>query len=471
MEQSSFDLDMTPAREPASPAAPEATAVEPDPTLSVTELTTGLRDAVRRSFPGDVWVRGEVQNLKRSQNGHTYFSLVEKAVGGRGDQVKAKIDVALFRDDRGPVDRAIKAVPGAELGNDVEVRIRGRVEVYAPQGRVQLRMTAIDPVFTVGSIAANRERVLRTLAAEGLLERNSRLPMPLLPLRIGLVTSANSAAYHDFVQELTASGLAFQVAPIDVRVQGANASGRIVYGLRQMAMRDLDVVVVVRGGGSRADLAPFDTDTVARTIAAMPVPVICGVGHEVDRSVADEVAHTICKTPTACAQVLVARVRRFQQRIDGASQRVVTRARARTAMANRELDEAARHVRRGVPAMLARERALVERRHGRIDELARLRLRDASRRLDDCSRRVGELGRARLREASTSLDNSATVVRTLDPVRVLERGYSITRDEAGRVVRRAAGTTVGSVLRTQLADGVVVSRVEGTAVDDDGGDD
>ncbi|MET0627929.1 MAG: exodeoxyribonuclease VII large subunit [Acidimicrobiia bacterium] len=474
MEQPSFELDMTP--EPARSVAPgvepepEVAEAEPEPTLTVLELTTGLRDAVRRSFPGDVWVRGEVQNLKRSQNGHTYFSLVEKAVGGRGDQVKAKIDVALFRDDRGPVDRAIKAVPGAELGNDVDVRIRGRIEVYAPQGRVQLRMTAIDPVFTVGSIAANRERVLRELAAEGLLERNGRLPMPLVPLRIGLVTSAGSAAYHDFVQELTASGLAFQVAPIDVRVQGANASGRIVYGLRQMAMRDLDVVVVVRGGGSRADLAPFDTDVVARVIAAMPVPVICGVGHEVDRSVADEVAHTVCKTPTACAQVLVGRVRRFQQRVDAASQRVVTRARARTAMANRELDEAARHVRRGVPAMLARERALVERRHGRIDELARLRLRDAGRRLDDCSRRVGELGRARLREASASLDASAAVVRALDPVRVLERGYSITRDDAGRVVRRTSGTAVGAVLRTQVADGVVVSRVEGTAVDDDGGE-
>ena len=314
MEQVSFDLGEV-AEEPA------------EATLSVLELTSGLRDAVRASFPAELWVRGEVQGLRRSQNGHTYFSLVEKS--GQGDQVRAKIDVMLWRDDRGRVDKAIKAVPGAELGNDVEVRIRGRVEVYAPQGRMQLKMTAIDPVFTVGDIAAGRERVLRALAADGLLGLNQRRPMPLVPLRIGLVTSAGSAAFHDFVEELAGSGFAFEVGVVDVRVQGANASRRIVYGLRQMAMRDLDVVVLARGGGSRADLAPFDADVVARAIAAMPVPVLCGVGHETDRSVADEVAHTSCKTPTACAQLLVARVRGFAARVDTAAERVVARDRVR----------------------------------------------------------------------------------------------------------------------------------------------
>ena len=395
---------------------------------------------MRGSFPGDLWVRGEVQNLKRSQNGHTYFTLVEKA--GRGDQSRARIDVTLFRDDRRTVDRAIKEVPGAELGNDVEVRIRGRVEVYAPQGRLQLIMSGIDPVFTVGGIAAGRERVLRELAAEGLLEVNGRLPMPLVPLRIGLVTSAGSAAYHDFVQELKSSGLAFQVGVVDVRVQGAAASRRIVYGLRQLAGRELDAIVLVRGGGSRADLGPFDTDTVARVIAAMPVPVITGVGHEVDRSVADEVAHTSCKTPTACAQILVARVQAFVRDLDDASHRVAApRPSARAALAARELDEAG--------ASCAAVRCL---RRWRANERTSTAITAGSRswygsgcvtrrrRLDTCSRRLPELGRARLREASLALDASDATVRALDPRRVLERGYSITRDEHGRAVRRVGST-------------------------------
>ncbi len=168
-----------------------------------------VRDALKRAFPAEVWVRGEVQNLKRHSSGHVYFTLVEKA--GRADRAVARLDVALFRDDRRSVERALREVPGAELGNDVEVRIRGRVTLYPEQGRYQLVMTGIDPVFTVGGIAANRERVLRALAAEGLLGRNGAYELPPVPLRVGLVTSVGSAAYHDFVDELLRSGYAWQV--------------------------------------------------------------------------------------------------------------------------------------------------------------------------------------------------------------------------------------------------------------------
>ena len=265
--------------------------------------------------------------------------------------------MALFRDDRPAVTRALAEVPGAELGNDVEVRIRGRVTVYPPTGRYQLVMTGIDPVFTVGGIAANRERVLRALAAEGLLELNAGLVLAPVPLRVGLITSSGSAAYHDFVHELEASGFAWRVAVVDVRVQGAAAARRIKWALGQLAQLDLDAVVVARGGGSRTDLAAFDTELVARAIAGMPVPVITGVGHETDRSVADEVAYPACKTPTACAQLLSARVADFVAGLDDASQRVAARARQRMAVAARELDDAGRRARRSAPAAVARERA------------------------------------------------------------------------------------------------------------------
>ncbi|MEX1008429.1 MAG: exodeoxyribonuclease VII large subunit [Acidimicrobiia bacterium] len=428
-------------------------------TFSVGELTTGVSDAVRRAFPEQVWVKGEVQNLKRYPNGHTYFSLVEKAAGP-GDRVKARLDCVLFRDDRPAVNRALEEVPGAELGNDVEVRIRGRVGVYAVQGRLQFVMAAIDPVFTVGGIAANRERVLRVLAADGLLDANGRLPLPLVPLRVGLITSIESAAYHDFVHELDTSGFAFQVGAVDVRVQGAAASRRIVWALHELSARNFDVVVIVRGGGSRADLAPFDTEQVAREIAAMSVPVLTGVGHEVDRSVADEVAHTACKTPTACAQILLNQVRSFVQSLDRAAQRVGARARSRAALAARELDDAARRVQRGAPAALARERAHVDQRSGRVEELGRRRTRDAQVALAARERAVVTAATHHLRRATTRLDGSVATLRALEPRRVLERGYTITRIASGRVVRRASDATVGDELVTELAAGRVASRVE-----------
>jgi exodeoxyribonuclease VII large subunit len=437
-----------------------------EPTFSVGELTARVRDVVRDAFPVQLWVRGEVQNLKRYPNGNVYFALVEKA--GRGDRVQARLDCVLFADDRRAVERALAAVPGSELGNDVDVRIRGRVAVYPAQGRLQLVMSAIDPVFTVGGIAANRERVLRALAALGLLDANARLPIPAVPLRVGLVTSRGSAAYHDFVHELEASGYAWELSVFDVRVQGAAASRRIPYVLRELARLDLDVVVLVRGGGSRADLVPFDSEPVARAVAAMPVPVLVGVGHETDRSVADEVAHTSCKTPTACAQILVHRVRDFLDGLDDAAHRVVARARARSALARRDVDDATRRLAVAAPAAVARERARLDGRRMRVVELGRRGTRDTSAVLAERERAVVTLARHHLGRAGLRVDAFDGHVRALDPRRVLERGYSITRAADGRVVRRAGDTEVGAELVTELGDGHVASRVEAVAAREEG---
>ncbi len=453
-------------------------------TLTVTQLASSIRDALRHGFPEEVWVRGEVQGLTRSQPGHTYFSLVER--DDRRHRARASIDVVLFRDDRRRVERALRDVPGAELANDVEVRIRGRVAIYPESGRLQLVMSALDPLFTVGGLAANRERILRTLANDGLLDRNGSLPLADVPLRVGLVTSHESAAYHDFVDELARSGFAWRVALANVRVQGASASAHLVRALHSLSVAPVDVVVVVRGGGSRADLAAFDTDAVARAVATMPVPVFTGVGHEIDRSVVDEVAHTACKTPTACAHALVTHVRSFLDRLDERAGRVVGAARARGALADRELEEAVRRLQRSAPAALGRETSRVERAHGRAQELGRLRTRDAARRLDTAATSVrhravhratvatmtldatrasmlsaAERGLAR---TELALDSSSARVALLDPRRVLQRGYTITRARNGsgeeRVVKRAAEVRAGDRLATQFADGTAVSTVE-----------
>ena len=214
----------------------------------------------------------------------------------------------------------------------------------------------------------------------------------------------------------------------------------------------------------------------------MDVPVFTGVGHEVDRSVADEVAHTACKTPTACAQLLVRRVDEFVGALDHASQRVAARGRQRMAIANRELDEAARRGSRSATAAVVREHTRLDRAHGRLDELARRRTVELGAHLDACARRVGELGRRATRDrraalvtrerelvthaqhhverAEMRLGRSEAVVRALDPRRVLERGYSITRDADGRVVRAANAVVAGALVETELARGRVTSRVE-----------
>ncbi|MFL6242013.1 MAG: exodeoxyribonuclease VII large subunit, partial [Acidimicrobiia bacterium] len=384
-----------------------------EPTLSVTELNTTIRDAIRGAIPENVWVRGEVQGFRESRAGHVYFQLVEK--DERRNRVQAALDVALFRSHLMTVHAALRKVPGVELADDVEVRVKGHIDVYPPTGRLQLIMTGIDPVFTAGALAANRDRVLRQLEAEGLLRANAAHALTEVPLRIGLVTSAASAAYHDFLEELDASGFAFRVGVCDVRVQGANAPRRVVWALRRLArIADaFDAVVVVRGGGSRADLAPFDSDDVARAIAAMPVPVLTGIGHEIDRSVADEVAHTASKTPTACAQVLVERVMEFVYRLDDVSRGVVHHARSNCALALRELRDCARRARRGPPVALTRELAVVERHRVRAEELGNRAVKQATATLDGSERTLSSAGGRLARAEDRRLDAAAARLRAL----------------------------------------------------------
>jgi exodeoxyribonuclease VII large subunit len=455
---------------------------EDEPTLTVGQLGALIGDALSAAAPASLWVRGEVSHLQTSSNGHSYFELVEK--DGRRDEVRAVVRVALFRNDRAVVSRALRDA-GVRLADGVEVRIRGRVDFYPPQGRLQLVMNAIDPVFTVGRIAADRTRLLRQLLEEGVLRANAAHAMPAVPLRVGLVTSGGSAAYHDFVHELEASGYAFRVAHCHARVQGAAADRRIVYALRRLASVDLDVVVIVRGGGSRTDLGAFDTESVARAIAAMPFPVVTGIGHEIDRTVADEVAHTCAKTPTAAAGALVDRVGEYDAALRRVSQRVASRALASCGLARQHASAVSDRLRRALPAAPRRAERTLDAHRRRVVDLARAGTRDATRaltahergiavagrraadgaldRLDGRAARVAPAARRIARDADRVLTGVEARVRALDPRRVLERGYSISRDLEGRVLRSAATLAPGATLVTELVDGTVTSRViEGT---------
>ncbi len=427
-------------------------------TYRVSELDQAIAQALADAFPRKVWVRGEIAQYRASANGHVYFDLVEK--DERGGHVRAKLSVALFRKDRQGVNRTLRAADVA-LADGVEVRIRARIDFYPAGGRLQLIMDAVDPVFTVGKLAAERARVLKVLAAEGLLGRQRELALPLVPLRVGLVTSGGSAAYHDFVAELGATGHAFRIVLADVRVQGQSAGRRIVYGLRSLGALDLDVVVVARGGGARSDLAAFDDELVARAIAACPVPVVTGIGHEVDRTIADEVAHTCAKTPTAAAGVLIEAVDDFSSVLGRIAHRVSLRARGACTVARRDLLARSTRVRRTVPVVLDRERRTIDGRRRRVVEAGGRRARDASARVAGAQRAITTSAVRGLREESRRLEAAEDRLRALDPRRVLERGYTITRTSEGKTVRRAADAPVGSVLDTETGDGTVRSRVEG----------
>jgi exodeoxyribonuclease VII large subunit len=450
------------------------------PTYTVTELARRIGFALEDAFPDDVWVTGEISNLSRSRGGHVYFDLVEPAEEA-GQPPIAAIAVALFKMNKDVVNRLLKRAGIARMDNGMRVRVRGVVTYYERNGRLQIRMTSIDPTFTLGQLAADRDRVLRLLAAEGLVDANSRLPLPLVPLEIGLVTSAGSAAYHDFVTELDRSGYAWHVRVVDARVQGAGADLHLEAAVRTLERHGVSVIALVRGGGSRSDLAAFDSERIARTIATLSIPVLTGVGHEVDRSVADDVAHTAYKTPTACAAGLVARVRSFLEQSDRAWQGIAARSRRALELQDRHVRSVAEHCLRATRGALTLHELRAEHLTHRLQREARLAVSRGASRLDrhqgrltaDANRHlrgadadVLELAAALTTRApraatvaSRHVDSLAAQVRALDPARALARGWSITRTPGGAVVRSVHALQPGDDLVTTLVDGDVRSSV------------
>ncbi|HEX2163310.1 MAG TPA: exodeoxyribonuclease VII large subunit, partial [Thermoanaerobaculia bacterium] len=274
-----------------------------EPTYTVSALCDEVRAFLGEAFPS-VWVTGEVQRFRESQRGHAYFELVEKDAA---DGVCGKLETVIWAREWARVRRVL-AGSGQRIEEGAAIRCLGRIDFYGVGGRLQLVVREVDPVFTLGLLERRRRETLAALEAAGLLDGQRALPLPEPPLSIALVTSYGSAAYHDFLATLAESGYGFRVLAIHASVQGLRAEREIVSALALAGRSAVDCVALVRGGGARSDLAVFDSRAVAEAVARAPLPVLTGLGHEIDEAIADRVAHLAGKTPTKVAELLVERV-------------------------------------------------------------------------------------------------------------------------------------------------------------------
>lgn len=477
---------------------------------SVSRLNGEVQAALQRAFPESVWLVGEISGFNKSAHKkHVGFTLVERAPSG--DTV-AQVNAILFADVRREVEDALRAASDPfKLEDEIEIRVRGRVELYEAWGQYRLRVEEIDVRYTLGEAARRREEIVRRLAAEGLLERNASLPFPELPLRVGLVTSLGSDAFNDVLKTLRESGFAFDVVVHGARVQGRSTEPSVLNALDWFRERGgrFDVVLVCRGGGSRTDLQWFDSEALGRAVAGFPLPVVVGIGHEQDLSVLDFVGRR-AKTPTAAAQMLVEAVRLALDRVESACGAIVDEAADALRAARRDGDERALRLVRAARAALVLEALELRRRRERTGLAARARLGAAGRDLDRTSRetprsavRLLDRGRLALEQAVRQLaqgarrDLAAATRRTteigaglspraarlfslederveargrrlhlLDPRRVVERGYAILRGPSLRVVTDPAAAPAGTALTVELRAGALRARSEGRADSD-----
>ena len=417
------------------------TTHDPAEALSLYELNSLVRGLLAEALDGEYWVAGELAEGRAAHGGHFYGELVQKDPSGR--QLVARARVTCWSDVYAPLNQLFARETGLPLaaggGGGLQVRVRVRVSFHEQYG-YSLSIRDIDPAYSLGQQEQLRRRIVAQLEADGILHDNQTLPLPLLTQRIAVVSSATAAGYGDFCHQLlhNAQGYAFRLQLFPAVMQGEHVEESVIAALEEIAAQAgrWDAVALIRGGGAALDLSGFDSYPLGACIAQMPLPVLSGIGHERDETVADHVAHTRLKTPTAVAAFLLERLDEQARHQALLGQRLSRIAASRLAIERQRLDGYTTRL----PLLF-----------GTLRERQALRLGLLEQRLAAALRRRLEGEAARLRLLHTRLQG-------LDPALLLGRGYSITLCQ-GRLVRRPEDAPPGSTLTTRLATGEITSHL------------
>jgi len=445
--------------------------------LSVSELTSQVRGALENRF-ASVWVEGEISNFRQAASGHWYFTVRDE-----GAQLRA----TCFRG----INSRIRFRPSDGL----LVRVRGRMTVYEPRGEYELLVEALDPVGA-GALRVAFEQLKERLAAEGLFDASLKRKLPVLPRRVGVVTSPTGAAIRDIIRTVERRTRTVSILLAPTRVQGEGAAAEVARALRALNEHHLralsegraegcvDVIIVGRGGGSSEDLWAFNEEELARAIRASSVPVISAVGHETDFTIADFAADVRAATPTAAAEIVAEREDEIGDYVERLTHGLVNAARYRLLAERARVQEAAMSP--GFDEVRMRLRVAREEladARCRLDNRAGDLGRDARRRLDALVQKLSPgrmataatrsrvrltvggaaleaAARARVEDARGRLVAAVAALDAMSPLAVLGRGYALAQDAGGRVLRSARAVGVGESVRVRLAEGALRCRIE-----------
>jgi exodeoxyribonuclease VII large subunit len=414
--------------------------------LSVSELTRSIRGALETKF-GAVWVQGEVSNYKLHPSGHQYFTLKD---------ARAQIACVIFRNTMAPLRQP--------LVDGTQVQVYGNVSVFEARGQYQLSVQILQP-RGLGLLQAKFDALKRKLDAEGLFDPARKRTLPKLPRRIGIVTSPSGAAIRDMLNVLRRRAPWLQILINPVRVQGTGAAAEIAVAIRELATTNenwlpVDLIVVTRGGGSMEDLWEFNEEIVARTIVDVGVPIVSAIGHEIDFTICDFVADLRAPTPSAAAELIVPDIVDLRRRIDGCERAVARELLKRLRDAQQQIDVGRETLRRSLAhkihdyrrALLHIASAIQGRSPTRELNMRRNRFVDLHRRFVVSPSRIMENARHRFREVEG-------ILRVLGPDATLHRGYSITTDERGKLIRTLASVRPKMKIKTRVRDGEFGSEV------------
>ena len=436
---------------------------------SVSRLNAEVRAVLDGSFPL-LWVQGELSNLSQPASGHIYFTLKDEA---------AQVRCAMFRFKR----RLLPFKPA----NGAQVLIRARIGLYEARGDYQLIVEHMEPVGE-GALRVELERLKQRLAAEGLFDEDKKRPLPTFPRQVGLITSASGAALHDLLTVLRRRLPLLPVLIYPAQVQGEMAAATLIEALELANRRaECDLLILARGGGSLEDLMAFNDEGLARAIRASAIPVVTGIGHEVDVSIADLAADRRGATPSAAAELatpsvahLAQRLQALQRRLPAAQRRIQQGRRhqleqasgrlrllhpmARLEQLSQKLDGLETRIHATLSVRLARVRADLRSERVRLQRATPLRsIESDARSLRVLKARLLRAGAQRLSHRGERLASMAQRLDALSPLSTLARGYAVvTLSTTGALVRDATKVAAGARIRVRCSRGALAARVEGT---------
>ncbi len=429
--------------------------------LTVLQLNTLIQNVIHAGFPQPLWLCGEIQGYNRNRGkNHIFFELVEKDPNSKN--IIAKIGVVLFAGKKSHINDVLKKSENAfALKDDIEVKFACNIDFYPPHGAVRLIIESIDPTYTLGRFAQEKQKLIALLTKNGVLEKNKKHELPLVPMNIGLITSDDSAAHNDFYAEMEKSGFGFHIYLRNALMQGKNAEKDICKAIDVLVnIKELDVIVITRGGGSIADLSCFDSQLIAERIANCPLPVLSGIGHEINISITDMAAHTYAKTPTAIAQFLVKRIEVFLGDLDVRLTRIVEGAAEKIQNEQQKLRDCAaelqEHTRvylKGHNEQIIRMEEVIKHRPGAL-------LGDHQKSLKEMRSSLKKVINVCLRNNRNRLTNYQKMIDIVHPVNTMKRGFSITRTEDGKVLKNIHSLRIKEKLTTEVTDGLIGSEVK-----------
>ena len=429
---------------------------QPARTFSVMQYMTSIKNKLADT-PA-VWVHGVITRLT-DKGKVVYISIADFEEGN----VKpiATVDLTCFAGQfallRAKTETA--ATPFV-IKEELKVCFLIKADVYIPSGKLQAKILDIDPVYTLGELAVTKAAILKKLAMEGLLEKNKALPIPQMPLCIGLITGENTAAYKDFTTRLDASPFRFTVVPAFARMQGNDTESSVLAALDTLRDNDeIDIVCIIRGGGAKTDLNYFDSEALCRAVANYPIPVFTGIGHEIDRSLLDEVAGVYCITPTDCAKRIVEIAQESWSKLVLAAKEIANATRLTLANCTQQLNNAGHRLGQKVSARIQGEKTRHAIIRSTLQKDSQFLIREERARVDRNTEGLKQGSRKILDLEKTRFELIETKVKSADPQTIVSRGYTLTLDKNGKFIRNAAQLAPGDILQTRFKDGTVESVV------------